>query len=199
MLLQNSSKFQLQHREYGEKKPLENLFQSCSIMQMGLCFSNFILVKIGHDDRNDYSSYCKYNTVNHVIGLKKYSNYTYSGEHSPVMYLWGPTNVISIKFKILSKFAVLQFKMCPTVHSEILHFSRQYYCREMCRLLLRSVKYVMNKIIVKFHWISNLIEISKWDTCLAWTALFLWHYFVYPNKSIHARRHFKAINKNSCS
>ena len=69
------------------------------------------------------------------------------------------TNDISIEFEIRSTFAVLYFKTCSTDHNEILHTSRQYR-RDVCKILLWSSKYVMKKSIVKFHWISNVTEIS---------------------------------------
>ena len=58
------------------------------------------------------------------------------------------------------KFAMLWFKICFTDHNEILLTSRQYYCHDVCKISLWSAECVMNKSIVKFHWISNLIEIS---------------------------------------
>ena len=71
-----------------------------------------------------------------------------------------PTMWISIEFEIRSKFGVLWFKMCSTDHNEILHMSRQYYCRDKWKNLLRLAEYLMNKSITNFHWISNSIEIS---------------------------------------
>ena len=62
--------------------------------------------------------------------------------------------------QIRSKFEVLWFKMSSTNHNKILHMSRQCYCRDMCKILLWSTEYVMNKSITKFHRISNSIEIS---------------------------------------
>ena len=64
-----------------------------------------------------------------------------------------------IKLKIWWKFAVLWFKICLTDHNEILHKSRQCYCRDMCKISLWSAEYVMNKSITNFQWISNSIEI----------------------------------------
>ena len=71
-----------------------------------------------------------------------------------------PTNLISIKLKIWSKFTVLWFKIWSTDHNEILHTSRQCYCGDLCKLLLWSVEYIMNKSMTKLHWIWNLMEIS---------------------------------------
>ena len=45
--------------------------------------------------------------------------------------------------------AVLWFKMCWTDNNEILHTSRQCYCRDVCKILLWSVEYIMNNIIAK--------------------------------------------------
>ena len=50
--------------------------------------------------------------------------------------------------------------MFSTDHNEMLHISRQCYCHDVCKILLWLVEYVLNKSITKFHWISNLIEIS---------------------------------------
>ena len=47
-----------------------------------------------------------------------------------------------------------------TDHNKILHMSWQCYWHEVCKILLWSAKYVMNKSITNFHWISNSIEIS---------------------------------------
>ena len=71
-----------------------------------------------------------------------------------------PTDVILTKFEIRSKVVVLWFEMFSTDHNEILHMSRQCYCHDVCKILLWWVEYVLNKSITKFHWISNLIEIS---------------------------------------
>ena len=70
-----------------------------------------------------------------------------------------PAYDISIKFEIQAKFVVLWFKMGSTDHNEILHTSRQYYYRDVCKISLWSAEYVMNKNIAKFDWISNLFEI----------------------------------------
>ena len=61
-----------------------------------------------------------------------------------------PTDGILIEFEIRSQFAVLWFKICSTNHRKILHMSQQCYCRDMCKILLWSAKYVMNKSITKF-------------------------------------------------
>ena len=55
-----------------------------------------------------------------------------------------PTNDISIEFEIRPKFAVLWFKICSTDHNEMLHTSRQYNCRDVCKISLLSVKYILN-------------------------------------------------------
>ena len=54
------------------------------------------------------------------------------------------TNDISIKWKIQSKFLVLWFKECWTDHNGILHKSPQCYCRDVYKILLWSVEYIMN-------------------------------------------------------
>ena len=71
-----------------------------------------------------------------------------------------PNNIISFKFKIRSKFAVLWLKMCSTSCNEILHISQQCYCCDVCKISLWSAAYVMNKRMTKFHWISNSMKIS---------------------------------------
>ena len=70
-----------------------------------------------------------------------------------------PTNSISIEFEIRSRFAMLWFKMYSLDHNNILHTSRQCYCRDVCNILLWSAAYVMNKSVTNFHWFSNSIEI----------------------------------------
>ena len=49
--------------------------------------------------------------------------------------------------------------MCATNHSEILHMPRQLHCYDVCKILLWSAEYVINKSITKFHYSSNLIKI----------------------------------------
>ena len=55
-----------------------------------------------------------------------------------------PTNDISIEFEIRPKFASLWFEMSSTNHDEILHKSRQYNCRDVCKISLWSVQQVFN-------------------------------------------------------
>ena len=71
-----------------------------------------------------------------------------------------PTNDISIEFEIRSEFVVLWLKMRSTDHNEISHMTRHCYCCDVCKTSLFSARYVVNKNIKKFHWISNSIEIS---------------------------------------
>ena len=49
-----------------------------------------------------------------------------------------PTNGISVEFEIRSKCAVIWFQMCSIDHNEILHTSRQCYCRNVCKISLWS-------------------------------------------------------------
>ena len=53
-----------------------------------------------------------------------------------------------------------QFKICSTDHNEILHKSRQLHCRDMRKILLWSVEYIINQSTANCGRISNLIEIS---------------------------------------
>ena len=55
-----------------------------------------------------------------------------------------PTNDISIQFEFWPKFAVLRFILYSTNHNESLHTSRQCNCRDVCKILLWSVKYILN-------------------------------------------------------
>ena len=71
-----------------------------------------------------------------------------------------PTNDILIEFEFGSKFVVLWFRMCSSDHNKILHMSWQWYCRGMCKISLWSVDQNLTHSIIKFDWISNLIEIS---------------------------------------
>ena len=71
-----------------------------------------------------------------------------------------PTNDISIEFEIRPKCAGLWFKIFVTDHNEILHTSRQLHCRDVCKILLWSVVYILNWSIPNFDWILNAIEIS---------------------------------------
>ena len=71
-----------------------------------------------------------------------------------------PNNDISVEFEIRQKFAGLWFKMYSTDHNEILHTSRQLHCRDVCKISLWSVTYILNWSTPNFDWISNSIEIS---------------------------------------
>ena len=55
-----------------------------------------------------------------------------------------PTNNILIKFENRPKFAGHWFKMYSTDVDQILLTSRQCSCRDMCKMLLLSVKHVLN-------------------------------------------------------
>ena len=87
-----------------------------------------------------------------------------------------PTNGISIEFEIRSKFAGLWFHIWSAGHNEFFRTSRQFCCRDECKISFWSVAYVRTKSITKFQRISNSIEISSvgrascWNEAL-WTAL----------------------------
>ena len=55
-----------------------------------------------------------------------------------------PTNNISIEFKIRPKFAMFRFKINFTDYNEIMHTSRQCYCRDVCKISLWSVTHILN-------------------------------------------------------
>ena len=83
-------------------------------------------------------------------------------EHHPGEHYWPncvyypgprPTN-ISIELKIRTKYAVLWFKMYVTDHNEIFH-----NCRDVCKILLRSVEQIFNYSTPNFDPFSNSIEI----------------------------------------
>ena len=71
-----------------------------------------------------------------------------------------PTNDISIEFEILPKYTVFWFQMYSTDHNKILHTSRQCNCRDVCKISLWSVEYILNQSTANFGRISNWIEIS---------------------------------------
>ena len=50
--------------------------------------------------------------------------------------------------------------MCLTDHNEILRTSRQLHSRDMCKISLWSVEYILNQSTSIFCLISNSIEIS---------------------------------------
>ena len=52
----------------------------------------------------------------------------------------------------IKKISVLCFQICPVDQDEILHISRQCYCREMWSVQ-HFCEYIMNKSITKFQWI----------------------------------------------
>ena len=79
-----------------------------------------------------------------------------------------PTNDISIEFEIRTTFAVLWFKIFSINHNKILHRSRHCNCRDMCKILLWSVKHISNQSAPNFDWISNLIEISLMRRAPGW-------------------------------
>ena len=47
-----------------------------------------------------------------------------------------------------------------TDHNESLHMSRQLHCRDMCKISLWLVEYILKQSTANSGWISNLIEIS---------------------------------------
>ena len=55
-----------------------------------------------------------------------------------------PTNDISIEFEIRPKFAMFWFQEYSTDCSTILHTSRQCDCRDMCKILLWLVTYILS-------------------------------------------------------
>ena len=71
-----------------------------------------------------------------------------------------PINDISIEFEIRPEFGVLYFMICSTYHQEILHTSRQFYCRDVCSISLWSVERIWNQSMENFGRISNSIEKS---------------------------------------
>ena len=54
---------------------------------------------------------------------------------------------------------MLWYKMYSTDHNEILHTSRQCYCRDVCKISLWSVEQILNYSTPNFDQISNSIEI----------------------------------------
>ena len=70
-----------------------------------------------------------------------------------------PTNAISFEFEIRSKLGALWFKIGSIDHNEILHTSQQCNCRDVCKISLWSLEYILNQITAKFCRISNSIEI----------------------------------------
>ena len=73
-----------------------------------------------------------------------YGNTTGIGAANGLLPGASPTNDISIKFEIQPKFAVLWFKTYSTDHNGILHMSRQYNCRDVCKISLWSVEHIFN-------------------------------------------------------
>ena len=86
-----------------------------------------------------------------------------------------PTDGISIKFKIVTKFEVLQFKICSTNHNEILHTSQQYNCHDVCKILLWSVVYILNQSTANFGRIT-VSGTGAWSSdMLQWFDLMIEH------------------------
>ena len=72
-----------------------------------------------------------------------------------------PTNSILIEFEIRSKYGVFYFKICPTNRITKKFCTRHdSYCRDMCKISLWSVEYILNQNTANFGRISNLIIIS---------------------------------------
>ena len=55
-----------------------------------------------------------------------------------------PTNDISIEFEIWWKFKTLQCKIYAAGHNDILYTSRQCHCRDVQKISLWSVDYILN-------------------------------------------------------
>ena len=70
-----------------------------------------------------------------------------------------PTKHISIEFEIRWKFKTLWCKIFAADHNDILHTSRQWHCRDMCKIWLWSAANILHQSVLNFHRISNSIEI----------------------------------------
>ena len=70
-----------------------------------------------------------------------------------------PTKHISIEFEIRRKFRMPYVWIYSTDHNDILHTSRQWHCRDECKISLWSATYILHKNVLNFHRISNSIEI----------------------------------------
>ena len=70
-----------------------------------------------------------------------------------------PTKHISIEFEIRRKFRTPYVRIYSTDHNDILHTSRQWHCRDECKISLWSATYILHKNVLNFHRISNSIEI----------------------------------------
>ena len=55
-----------------------------------------------------------------------------------------PTKHISIEFEIRWKFRMLWFRIYSTDHNDILHTSRQWHCRDVCKISLWSAAYILH-------------------------------------------------------
>ena len=55
---------------------------------------------------------------------------------------------------------MLVLEMYLADHNEILHTSRQWHCRDVCKIPLWSVGHILNQSAANFYQISNWIEIS---------------------------------------
>ena len=82
-----------------------------------------------------------------------------------------PTNNVSIEIEIRWNVTMLLFIVYSLDHREILHTSRQSYCREESNNSLWSVGYSLHKSTTNFERISNSIEIPL--VGLAHEAVFL--------------------------
>ena len=56
----------------------------------------------------------------------------------------------------------LKFKMGLIDHNEILHTSRQFHCRDVCKISMWSVENISDQINAKFCGISNIYIYSCW-------------------------------------
>ena len=108
-----------------------------------------------------------YELMNEILQTCALFNFNWTLSVSSHKFAYATTALLSWRSshyqdfdQIWSKFGVLWFKICSINQNEILLTSHQCCCCDMCKILLWSAEYVMNRTITKFHWILNLIEIS---------------------------------------
>ena len=86
-------------------------------------------------------------------------NCPYKGQHSQSSISGAhPTNDISTELKIRPKIPVLWFKMHSADHDEILHTSRQFNCRDVCKNFA-VISWYFRLEYSNFAQISNSIKI----------------------------------------
>ena len=81
-----------------------------------------------------------------------------------------PLTVFRSNSKLDQNFESSSLKYTEPITKKILHTSRQLHCRDVCKIPMWSVEYILNQNTAYFGRISNSIEISSVGRVPGWAA-----------------------------